>query len=200
MLGAAIILLLVRNMSSLILFISIAMTFSVGVFIQYSGNYHLYPDSIFDKLFNLNYAHRNALFFSYPFFCIGYLINKHSLHKLVSLRGAITLTFLGSLSLMGESYINYLFSSSNVGFDNYFSLILICPFIFILFMKINISGSNKNIALYSSAVYFIHSLILSILNELTDLNGTISTFIVIFVSLVTSYFIIKLNNKFKFIL
>jgi hypothetical protein len=200
MLGAAIILLLLRKLPSLILCLTIALTFSIGVFIQYSGNYHLYPNTIVDKIFNLNYSHRNALFFSYPFFCIGYLINKHSLHKLLSLKAVITLTLLGSLLLVGESYANYLFSSKDVGFDNYSSLILFCPVVFILFMNINISGSNKNIALYSSAVYFIHSLFLSILNELTDFNGTISTFIVIFVSLVASYFIIKLNRKVKFIL
>jgi surface polysaccharide O-acyltransferase-like enzyme len=200
LIGAAMLLLLLRNMSSIILWASIVLTFLFGVFIQYSGNYHLFPDTALDKLFNLNVSHRNALFFSYPFFCFGYLINKHSLHKRITLKYSTLLALLGSVVLLSESYINYLQPSNGGSFDNYITLILVCPAIFILFINLNISGDNKDIALYSSAIYFIHSLLLSAINEFTDFNGTISTFTVLITSLIASFFIVKLSKKFKFIL
>jgi len=200
MLGAAVLLLILRNMTSQLLCFSLLFTFSIGVFIQYTGNYHLYSGTIWDNLFNLSFSHRNALFFSYPFFCIGYLINKHSVHKLIKLNNVLVITLIASVALFSEILANYYHPNRDGGFDNYFTLILICPAIFILFLNLNISGNNKNIALYSSAVYFIHSLFLSILGKWTDLDGTTLTFFVIVISLFSSFFIIKLNNKLKFIL
>jgi hypothetical protein len=78
MIGAAIILLILRGLPSSILTMSIMLTFSGGVLIQYLGNYHILERTILEKLFNYHWFHRNMLLFSYPFFCIGYLINKHS--------------------------------------------------------------------------------------------------------------------------
>jgi len=200
MIGAAIILLILRGLPSSILTISIMLTFSGGVLIQYLGNYHIFEGKILDKLFNYHWFHRNMLLFSYPFFCIGYLINKHSLHKLLSFKSAGVLSVLGLLILLGESYVNYYQEGRDGGFDNFFSLLLACPFVFILFMKINISGKSKNIALYSSAIYFIHSFLLSVLRNFTELEATSLTLSVILTSAVASYFIIKANDRLKFIL
>lgn len=200
MIGAAIILITLRRFSSFTLFISIISTFLGGVIVQYMGNYHVLEGSVFDKLFNYNWFHRNMLLFSYPFFCIGYLINKHSLHKFISFKSACILSVLGVIILLGESYINYFQAGRYGGFDNYLSLILVCPFIFILFMKSNISGTNKSIALYSSAVYFIHSAILSILRKYSNFDETYLTILTIPASVLASYFIIKINKKLKFIL
>jgi hypothetical protein len=200
MIGAAIILIILRKFPSIILVVSILLTFTCGVLIQYLGNYHILDGSVFDTIFNRNWFHRNMLFFSYPFFCIGYLINKHSLHNVVSFKLACILSAFGVLALLGESYVNYYQEGRDGGFDNLFSLLLICPFLFILFMKSNISGEGKNIALYSSAIYFIHILILKIFWEYTEFDPTLLTLITILVSVFFSFFIIKANSKLKFIL
>lgn len=200
MLGAAIILIILRRLPSSFLLISIMLTFLSGVLIQYIGNYHILEVAIFDKLFNNHWFHRNMLLFSYPFFCIGYLINKHSLHNLVSFKSASFLSILGLLILLGESYINYYQEGRDGGFDNFLSLILACPLVFILFMKSNNSGKSKDIALYSSAIYFIHSFLLSVSRKFTDLEATPLTVAVILTSAFASYFIIKANDRLKFIL
>ncbi len=67
MLGAALILLLLHRCSSVLLIISILVSFFVGVGIQYLGNYHYFQEGVLDNIFNLEWVHRNMLFFSYPF-------------------------------------------------------------------------------------------------------------------------------------
>ena len=200
MLGAAIILTLMNGFSSRILWLSVAITFFTGIFIQYSGNYHLFQGLVLDKLFNQYWAHRNPLFFSYPFFCIGYLINKHNLHDRISLKTSTALSAIGLISLLGESYINYYQEGRDGGFDNLISLIIASPFILITCLKIKIQMDNRIFSLYSSSIYFSHVLILEFFSKFIPLNDTKLTFVVFLASAIFSFFIIKINNKFKFIL
>ena len=148
----------------------------------------------------MHWFHRNAFLFSYPFFCIGYLINKHKLHESITLIGAIVVSAIGILLLFFESYFNYYQEGREGGFDNYLSLLFVCPFIFVLFTKLEVQGNSKHIALYSSAIYFIHSFFLSVLRRFTELDPTALTISCILVSSVASYFIIKTNKKVGYIL
>ena len=200
MLGAAILLLIFKRWSSTFLVFTIITSSMIGVMIQYLGNYHYFEGSILDKLFNMHWFHRNAFLFSYPFFCIGYLINKHKLHESITLIGAIVVSAIGILLLFFESYFNYYQEGREGGFDNYLSLLFVCPFIFVLFTKLEVQGNSKHIALYSSAIYFIHSFFLSVLRRFTELDPTALTISCILVSSVASYFIIKTNKKVGYIL
>lgn len=71
---------LLRNTGKNILIFTIAISYLIGLTIQMIGNLHILPQ-FFDKIFNLNFVHRNALFMCLPFFLIGYCINKYSLDK-----------------------------------------------------------------------------------------------------------------------
>jgi peptidoglycan/LPS O-acetylase OafA/YrhL len=86
------------------------------------------------------------------------------------------------------------------GFDNYLSLIVVCPIIFMFFINKQVDGNSKNIALYSSAIYFTHYFVLTALRAETDLNETPLTVATIIVSVVVSWFVIRLNKKVKFLL
>jgi surface polysaccharide O-acyltransferase-like enzyme len=200
LLGAALILLIFQRFSSKILAVTVLISLLLGVLIQYLGNYHYFEGSILDKLFNMYWFHRNALFFSYPFFCIGYLINKHKIHDKISFKIASFYSVVGILLLILESYINFYQESRVGGFDNYLSLLVACPFIFILFTKLDISGSSKRIALYSSSVYFVHWFFLILFSTQTELESTSMTIACILTSLIASYFIIKINDRVKFLL
>jgi surface polysaccharide O-acyltransferase-like enzyme len=200
MIGAALVVIAFRKLSSLLLIISILLTFFCGVLIQYLGNYHVFEGTILDKLFNYTFFHRNFLLLSYPFFCLGYLINKHSLHKSVSFKQAGILSIFGILVLLFESYVNYHIEGRDGGFDNLFSLLIVAPFIFLLFMKSKIIGKSENIALYSSSIYFIHAFIINIFHEHMKFDAIVLAVTVILTSVIASYFIIKLNIKWKFIL
>lgn len=200
MIGAAIVVMVLRNRDPKFIITCVGITFISGVLIQYIGNYHLFPETIIDKAFNINWVHRNFLLFSFPFFCIGFLINKYSIDKQISIKVALLSTIVGIFILCAESYLNYIQVNRDVGFDNYLSLILVCPAIFILFLNQKVSGTSKNIALYSSAIYFIHSFVLSVLREFTEFEGSSLTVVTIIISVIASIFIISLNKRIKFIL
>lgn len=200
MLGAGLLIIIMQRFSTIFLIISTVFLFLIGVSIQYIGNYHYLENSIFDEIFNFHWSHRNTILFSYPFFCTGYLINKLSIHEKISSQTAMLLGALGIFLLLIESYANYYQHGRDGGFDNYLSLLFVCPFIFLTFIKSHISGKSKEIALYSSAIYFIHSFFLSVFRKFTDIESTQLTILTIIISAIASYFIIKINAKVKFIL
>ena len=200
MIGAALMLVIIRRFNSpTLIFICIA-TYLMGVIIQYAGNYHVVDNARVDNIININFVHRNALFFSLPFFCIGYLIHKHNIHKLISFTAAKVLTALGIALLSVEIYFNYIAPGRDGGFDNFFSLIILCPSLFILFMHINLFSNTKSIALYATAIYFVHPLFLLPLTSLLATQATLFTLIVIVLSVVAAYFLVAINKKAKFIL
>ncbi|EPF7752848.1 acyltransferase family protein [Vibrio parahaemolyticus] len=200
MIVAAMMLSILHKLSSSTLLVTSLIFFFIGVLIQYLGVYHFFEGEFIDKVLNVTWSHRNAVFFSFPFLCIGYLINKHSILDRVNFKVALLGCFFGLILLLGESYFNYLNITEYSGFDNYLSLIIVCPILFVFVSKIEIKGQSKKIALYSSSIYFIHSLILSILEEVTRLEGTSLTFLTIFGSVLASYFVIELNKKVKVLL
>lgn len=199
MFGAAVLLILAKNVSSTILFVSIISIFLCGVLMQYVGSYHLMEGSVTGDILRHDLVYRNFLFFAFPFFCIGFLIKKHSLHNVISFKSTMILSILGMMLLLGESYINFQ-NVRHAGFDIYLSLIFVCPFIFILFIKSTISHSGKKLASYSSCLYFIHFFILTFFRYFTDYNTALLTFMTVLTSLLISHFIIQLNGRFKYII
>ncbi|WGV98096.1 acyltransferase family protein [Vibrio sp. YMD68] len=200
MIGAAIIVILIHNKNIGFIMTCIGLTFISGVLIQYTGNYHVLPGTIFDRAFNITWIHRNFLFLSFPFFCIGFLIHKYSLEKEISVKVALFCTVLGLLFLCLESYLNYIQPLRDLGFDNYLSLIFVCPAMFILFLNQKVSGNSKSIATYSSSIYFIHSFSLILLRRFTEFEGTGLTIVAIITSAIFSVFIVSINKRAKFIL
>ena len=200
MIGAALVLVLLKNLPSKNLAVVVALTAIAGVAIQYCRNYHVFSGTSLDTVFSYYELHRNFLLFSFPFFCMGFLINKHSLHKRVEKNHLVVLGILGVIFLGFESYLDFYSEVGRADYDNYGSLLLLCPVVFIFFMRTNISGQSKDIALYSSAIYFIHSFFLSLFRKVTDFEGSMLTLLVILTSIAASFFIIRLNRKFKFLL
>lgn len=200
MLGAAILVSILNNLPLRVMVGLIAITFILGVAIQYIGNYHLFENSKVDKWFNYTWIYRNFLFFAFPFFAMGFLIHKYKLHEKVSLKYSFIFSFIGLFLLLTESYINYIEPSRDGGFDCFVSLLVVSPAVFILFMNLDYQGKSKELALYSAGVYFIHSFFLTIYRNYADFSGTILTLVVILSSLIATFFLIKVNRRLKFIL
>lgn len=200
MIGAAIVLIALQGWTTQHLLNSVLVTSFLGVVIQYCSSYHVFAGTPLEVLFSHYELHRNFLFFSYPFFCMGYLINRHAFHKTIETHWLVTLGATGLVFLSMESYLDFYFEIGRSDYDNFMSLLLLCPVIFMCFMRLTIEGQSKNIALYSSAVYFIHSFFLSVFRKFTDFEGTMLTLVIIAASLLASFFIIRLNSKLKFIL
>lgn len=200
MLGAAALVILFKKLSLKLMIGIILVAFAGGVVIQYAGNYHMIDNQTIDKFFNYHWIHRNLFFFGFPFFFIGFLINKFSIQDRISLKLSVILSIIGFSLLICESYLNYIEPLRDGGFDNFISLLIVCPAVFLLFMKLDFQGSSKQLSFYATGVYFIHPIFMTIYSRFTDFDGTLLTFIVIISSIFASYFLIKINNKVKFIL
>ncbi|RFO98004.1 hypothetical protein DIC66_04570 [Rhodoferax lacus] len=200
MVGAASTLIVLQNIDIRNLKAVILICFLSGVCIQYFGAFHLINNNYIDKILNMNAVHKNFLFVSFPFFAIGFILNKYKIVELVSMRAAVRLSLLGCMALIGESYFNSFKLPMDLGVDNLASLIIVCPAIFILFLKLQISSNSKQLSNYSSGIYFIHILVLQFLDQYKSLGETLITILVFLISGVLSYFIIEINKRVRFIL
>lgn len=200
MIFAGVVVLLLLRVSVKILIVALFVTFVAGVLIQYLGNYHYFRGSILDLIFNYNWVHRSGLLLSFPFFATGFLINKYSISHKISLKLVISLTVLGLILLLGESYINYLQPNSTGSLENMATLIIVCPLVFLMFHKLYLRGSSKRLALISSGIYFVHTLVMHILESTTDLNATSLMVVVLSCSIIIALGLIQVNKKLKFIL
>lgn len=200
MIGAALMLITLKNKSFRVQS-TLAFTLLVcGILIQYFGIYHVLDNKFMDKLLNMNALHKNFAFFSFPFFFVGFILHKYRVKDLISMATSLYLSALGFLLLIIESYINYQNLPRDIGFDNLVSLIIVCPALFILFLKLNIENKDNQFSNYSSGIYFIHIYVLMMIEKYFLISETLLAFFVISISFVFSYFLIKLNNRFRFLL
>ena len=178
----------------------ILIIYVVGVIIAYTKHYHMVKNPIMDSFLNNKWYPGLFFFYSFPFFYIGFVINKLNIHERVSLKYSAGLSLIGFALLISESYYNYIESSRYGVFSNFASLLMVCPALFLLLMNLNFRGKSKKIASYSIGVYLIHIFILRIYHLNTDFEGTARTFMVFISSTLASYFLIKVNKRIKFIL
>jgi hypothetical protein len=178
----------------------VILAYGVGTVLQYTVSYRLSNDPAVDRFLADSWTHRNFLFSAFPFFCMGYFINKFDLHRKITLGIAMTAACIGLISLLAESWTNFHNLANDTGFDNMASLILVCPAIFICTLKMNIQGGSKNLSLYSAGIYFVHIFFLLACLRLFDMDGTRLTFLILGLSLIASFFLIKINKRLKVIL
>ncbi len=200
MIGAAILVFILRNLRPSLLFVIAIAFFLIGLAIQYIGNYHLIENELFDKRIHYLWVYRNFLFFSFPFFALGFLIKKIGLHKTTVSNTWLLTSLFGVILILLESIINFNHLPTADGFDFFASLIIVCPALFLLFLQTEFLGNSKVIAQYSTAIYFIHPFFISILNKFLWFGATANTVLVSVLSVVAGFFIIKLNTKYKCIL
>ena len=198
--GAGMILFLLRKAPSSVIGISILITYLSGVFVQYAGAFNLFKNSALDDLFDNYWAYRNVLLFAYPFFALGFLISKHSMQDFFSTRTTIITIVLGVVFLLLEASLNYLYTNNAGAKDSLLSLLLVCPAVFIFTIKRKTLSKGKELALYASAMYFIHVLFLNAFSKFTHIRETKLTMVLIAVSVIAAMFLVKVHKKFRFIL
>lgn len=200
MLEAALLLWLLSRLRAPWLFAICLLTFALGVWIQYAGNYHWFAGSELDRVFNKLWVHRNFLLFCLPFFGIGYLIHRLQIHRRVSLRTAVIASVLGLVLLLVESLVNFYHPGNDGGLDNMLSLIIVAPAIFLVFIKQNIRASSKDLSSYATGVYLVHLFFLIQLSRHADLGFSLNTVLAIVISMLVSAVLIRINRRLRFIL
>lgn len=191
---AGILLYFVRNKTWLTW--SIVLLFLLGYIIQvvvYIG--------IFSKDFYDPYFSRNFIFFCFPFMGMGYFLANM---KNRNYSPSIWLVIFALVLVVVESYIsfNLLSTGGLVSFDIMLSSFIAAPLIFLYVKNKEVLGNNKNLALFSIAIYLVHPIVLHHFSLLGMENmpssvQKIGVFITIFL---LSYLLIIFNKKLKYIL
>ncbi|MCK0715827.1 acyltransferase family protein [Chromohalobacter sarecensis] len=171
LIGAAILLYMLRNHSMKVLLVWAVMLYGIGVFLMYAGNYDLFAGSRLDALLLEGWPYRNFLFFGFPFFCIGYLLRSWEGIRQLDRRYYAIWSLVGALLLLGESYLNYVSLEGLPHFDMYLSLLIVCPGLFLWVSSLHLPGDSTSLAYYATALYFIHPLFISLFEALSYRPG-----------------------------
>jgi len=195
LIGGSILLYLTKKINSKIVFASVFVLYLCGLFIQYSYLWGM-------EYFPVSYS-RNFLFMGFPFIFMGYYMNKNNLPgKVNSSKFILPLTILFLIFLLLESYhSNILFAVYGKHIDFYFSLIILCPLLFILIMS---RGKNTEadgyISKLASSIYFVHMLALAIVRNLFGNDDLFNFPLTIVLSVLMSAGIIAVNKRLKIFL
>lgn len=144
---------------------------------------------------------RNALFVGLPFIFLGnYIKTKKNDIEKIGNKTVLSLLALSIAILLLESYICF---TNNSGKDLYYSLITVCPLLFIFTLKHSKHSINDGyIGLLASGIYFTHILAMGIVNSIfphEELKIHILPLIV-FLSMIISVVVIQLNKRIKIFL
>lgn len=160
----------------------------------------VYKQYIGQSFYNV-YLYRNFLFFCFPFMSMGYLIASK---KIDNYSPSIWLIMLGLAWVVVESYLNFkiLGKDKLVSFDLLLTSIFVSPLLFLYVKNKEIVANTKGIALFSTAIYLVHPLVLDYigvidLQTLPLVVQKLSVFIFIFL---LSFMLLLLNKKIKYIL
>ena len=137
---------------------------------------------------------RNGFFFGFPFVCLGYLISVSKQKTNKKQAGIFAICSL--LLIFVEQFANILIG--RIGGELLFALypVSFCLFVFVL--NVNMTESFKNFALFSRKasviIYGIHMLIYNTLKSYFVIPNLERYIIVLVLSLIISYIIIKLSS------
>lgn len=191
--AAALLVLLCKRFQTLGIFVVIIATFFIGVGIQYAALTDPISGTL-GKAISWTPSHRNFLFFSFPFFALGYLIEKHKIADRVSMRAVAIVAFISLVALLFESRNALLISVGSNSLDNMAALFIVAPAVFICALKSDLGFRNaKLVSVLSNGVYFIHPMVLIGLGFSDKISPTPATLITCAISLALSWAITKIS-------
>lgn len=200
LLGAGVCMFILKKQSSHRLFILSIILFLTGCFIQYAGNYHLFGNSIVDKIFNKTHIYRNFLLFSLPFFIIGFLIARENLQTRFESKHLFIIFSISWVLLCLEGAINTLFIGDlRQHFDMLFLQFASAISLFLLLIKSARKTTSDMFAKVSAGIYFSHPLFLLILPDYITSKTLVFIFTVV-LSVLTAVLLTKISVRLKFIL
>jgi len=203
LLVSGLVLYLFREASNKVLIASSIILFSTGIAIQYLGQSQVFSqEPLLNKLINYPPLHRNFLLFAFPLLCIGYLIRRINLHTKLKKKTVIIWLIISVLILVADRLVGYYYFTNNITLNMNISFLLLSPVLLITAFKFKVSSNlnSKLLSSYSIAIYLVHPLIIFFLFNVTALSPTTTTFVTILLSVISSYILIKLNRKLKYIL
>lgn len=169
-------------------------------FLGYIIQLFVYKQYIGQNFYNL-YLSRNFLFFCFPFMSMGYLLASK---KIDNYSPSIWLIMLGLALVVMESYLNFkiLGTDKLVSFDLLLTSFIVPPLIFLYVKNKEVIRNTKDIALFSTAIYLVHPLVLDniVVIDLQTLPLVVQKLIVFIFIFLLSFMLLLLNKKIKYIL
>ncbi|AVF35757.1 hypothetical protein BV494_12835 [Rahnella sikkimica] len=181
-----------------------AFLYLTGWFLQYARIF-LSIDGFYFKVFSQYWIFRNGLFFGLPMMFLGYFIAKHDVISKVNRTMVLFVLIMSAFILVLELYLTkkFIFSVLSYHIDFIISLLAFCPMIFIILMKNNRlyfnSFQSKNIALISTAIYFVHPYVIYFIQRYEELPIVETYLLTVAVSAFISFVIFKLRRKLYFL-
>lgn len=198
---AGVLLYMIRNIDDKYKIVLIIITYGTGLFIVYSGHYHIFAMSTIDILFNKQAMYKNFLFLGFPMFSLGFLIAKYKIENEYSFRKLLFFFSFFFFLLIFEGTVNlYFLIDRTQGFDFLFSILFVAPALFVLVLKSSLITRNRTMSDVATITYFIHKIFIAFAAYLGIKGGTSVMFFVIGLSLLSSLVLIPLNKKVKIFL
>lgn len=191
-----------RNVGVLLSSLMAIAFFLVGWSIQVSRAYGFVSDPLLAKVVSQSWVSRNFLFVGFPFLTIGALIFRcQDVVNKIPLRNIVFFSFLGLALLLCESFVNYQAQGLyKANFDVMLSLLLVCPAVFLVFLRLSGSGGWADAGKFSSALYLVHPAVLLMLSGLLGRDYQWYVPVVYFVSAVLALVVLFSRSRIRFLL
>jgi surface polysaccharide O-acyltransferase-like enzyme len=142
--------------------------------------------------------YRNFLLDALPFLLIGYVLRRDAI---AGTRPKLwILSILGLAGILFESFIEGRLAAPSTEADLFISLLVLCPAIFLLVRSLPFTTANDRWAKASSAIYFTHVAFLLLGERMGIASGLPLFAFVLALSALSSWPLIALSRRLRFIL
>jgi len=193
LLGAGLILWVVRDWTSARIFRLALGLFVTGFTVQYVLNYLVG----FDRLTHHNgwiVLLRNFVFFGFPYMALGYLLRRGTVLNGLGTPALLALLALGAVVMAGEVWLNYHFLILAGYFDLIAGAFLVTPVLFLLLTRVRGLPGGVWLAPLSAAIYFIHPIFVYPLEHWVGWEPMLRAPVSLAASVIASYLLLKFNK------
>lgn len=129
----------------------------------------------------------------------GYLFKKYG--AVLDRRAVFSGVGLGLGLLAAESYMSFGYPQAERGFDMYLSLIILAPSVTALLLQTHWRTTNGDLTRLSSEIYFTHTLFMSVLYRMFNLEvGSVFFSLTLLTCLIFFYPINYFAKRYRFVL
>jgi hypothetical protein len=153
---AAGILLLLKRLTLKTIALAGILVFAVAIAVSYAGQFHVNDKDPVWKLVHHDRFLRNGLLFGFPFFAMGYLIDRFNVIAKADIKLCIWLLAGALMLLMVEAYFARVTAPSRTSMEMPASLVIATPLLFIVAARLSLPGPGKFISKFASGIYFSH--------------------------------------------
>ncbi|MDQ2094639.1 acyltransferase [Rhodalgimonas zhirmunskyi] len=194
LLGGGLMLYWLRHLSTGRLLLLAAAAYGLGGVVQYAMDLTLDFQTV---------AHHNALYalprnfvtYGFPFMVLGHLMTRREVREFIDSILSLRLFLVLCALLLAENAVKYWSFDHEAIFEINLMNFLIAPLIFGWLLSLKTVRAAAWMAPLSAAIYFVHALVLLLLEPVVGLSPTPLTLLAIVVSAVVGFGLIKINNK-----